>query len=56
MHRASQARNLDFRCVFITAPRLDLFGRIDHRCEAMMDAGLVEETISLMHAGMMYSC
>ena len=37
-HRASQARNLDFRCVFITAPRLDLFARIDHRCEAMMEA------------------
>lgn len=38
-------RNLDFRCVFLTAPRLDLFSRIDRRCEEMMDAGFVEETV-----------
>lgn len=36
--------SLDMRCFFLTAPREQLFRRIDRRCEAMLQSGLLEET------------
>jgi len=36
--------SLDMRCFFLSAPREELFRRIDRRCEAMLQSGLLEET------------
>lgn len=42
----------DYRCVYLTAPRLNLFARIDGRCERMVEDGLVEEVIGLANQGL----
>ena len=44
-------RGLECRCVFLTAPRLDLYGRIDQRCDEIVAAGLVEEAAGLRRLG-----
>ena len=38
----------DFRCFYLTAPRLNLVAMLEERCEDMILQGLVEETIGLM--------
>lgn len=43
---------LDFRCIYLTAPRAELYARIDARCEALVQNGLVEETIRLLPRGL----
>ena len=43
--------SLDLRCFFLAAPREALCRRIDARCEAMLEAGLLEEASSLLASG-----
>lgn len=43
--------SLDLRCFFLAAPREALCRRIDARCEAMLEAGLLEEVSSLLASG-----
>ena len=42
---------LDMRCFFVCAPREPLCRRIDERCEAMLQKGLLEETSDNLLAG-----
>jgi tRNA dimethylallyltransferase len=46
------AADFDFRCVFMTAPRVEMVEMIDNRCELIVESGLVEETIYLLANGM----
>jgi len=43
--------SLDLRCFFLSAPRESLCRRIDARCEAMLEKGLLEETAGLLADG-----
>ena len=43
--------SLDMRCFFLYAPREPLCRRIDERCEAMLRAGLLEETTDRLLSG-----
>eukprot|EP00041_Stephanoeca_diplocostata_P021643 m.506939 g.506939 ORF g.506939 m.506939 type:complete len:507 (+) comp21877_c2_seq5:255-1775(+) len=45
------SKQFDFRCVFLTSTRLDLYSRIDERCEQMVRNGFIEEVIRLQHNG-----
>ena len=36
----------DARCLFLTMPRVQLFERIDARCEVIVEAGLIQVTRS----------
>lgn len=38
----------EFKCLFLTMPRVKLFQRIDMRCEAIIEQGLFKEVISLV--------
>jgi len=40
--------SLDLRCFFLTAPRVPLCRRIDERCGAMLQAGLLREVSDLL--------
>jgi len=40
--RGDATDNVDYRCVFLTYPRVPLMRRIDERCEHMIRDGLVE--------------
>eukprot|EP00743_Colponemidia_sp_Colp-15_P008303 GILK01009014.1.p1 GENE.GILK01009014.1~~GILK01009014.1.p1 ORF type:complete len:472 (+),score=47.66 GILK01009014.1:134-1417(+) len=42
----------DFRCFFLTGPRVDINRRIDFRCEQMVKQGLLIETANLMREGL----
>eukprot|EP00039_Didymoeca_costata_P007455 m.100220 g.100220 ORF g.100220 m.100220 type:complete len:474 (-) comp13694_c0_seq4:134-1555(-) len=44
--------DFDFRCIYLTAPRTDLVTRINERCEDIVHAGLVEESVRLQAAGL----
>lgn len=44
-------RSLDMRCFFLTAPREPLCRRIDARCEAMLQRGLLEEATEQLTLG-----
>eukprot|EP00731_Ephydatia_muelleri_P027889 Em0019g762a len=37
-----------FKCLFLSMPRVNLYKRIDMRCEAMVQDGLLQEVISLV--------
>lgn len=50
--KGTASERYDYRCVYITAPRLNLFSRIDSRCEQMIQRGLVEEVIGLLDQGL----
>eukprot|EP00053_Salpingoeca_punica_P005289 m.53505 g.53505 ORF g.53505 m.53505 type:complete len:613 (-) comp13173_c0_seq1:999-2837(-) len=41
----------DFRRVYLTLPRMDLFERIDERCETILHSGIIEETVGLVAKG-----
>lgn len=43
----------DFRCFFLIAPREELCHVIDQRCLQMVEKGLLEETASLLSAGVL---
>jgi len=43
----------DFRCFFLIAPREELCHTIDQRCLQMIEKGLLEETASLLAAGVL---
>ena len=43
----------DFRCFFLIAPREELCHVIDQRCLQMVENGLLEETASLLSAGVL---
>jgi len=43
----------DFRCFFLIAPREELCHTIDQRCLQMVEKGLLEETASLLAAGVL---
>ncbi len=42
----------DFRCWFLDMPRKILYERLSHRCDEMLEAGLLEEVVSLDRAGL----
>jgi tRNA A37 N6-isopentenylltransferase MiaA len=42
----------DFRCVFLSPPRIWNSRRIDYRVEKMISSGLLEEVSQLMHRGL----
>ncbi len=44
-------QNYDFRCWFLHRPRDILYKRIDHRCEKMLEMGLIEEVQRLEAEG-----
>ncbi|CCB86292.1 MULTISPECIES: tRNA (adenosine(37)-N6)-dimethylallyltransferase MiaA [Parachlamydia] len=46
-------RNYDFRCWFLYRPKEHLYRRIDHRCEKMVEAGLLEEVEKLEKEGLL---
>lgn len=48
---ASADLDYDFRCFFLHRPRVDLFRRIDRRCEEMVAGGLLEECTGLLRRG-----
>mmetsp|Transcript_138865 Transcript_138865/g.196592 ORF Transcript_138865/g.196592 Transcript_138865/m.196592 type:complete len:263 (+) Transcript_138865:134-922(+) len=50
--QASTELQYDFRCVYLTAPRLNLYANIDRRCEQMVADGLIEEVIRLIDEGL----
>lgn len=41
----------EYKCLFLTMPRILLYQRIDARCVQMIKDGLLQETISLAHKG-----
>jgi len=41
----------DFRCFFLTAPRVELYRRIDSRVEDMVCDGMLEEAAAMLNAG-----
>jgi tRNA dimethylallyltransferase len=46
-----QVLEFDFNCWFLYRPRDVLYQRIEERCEAMLDAGLMEEALRLDRMG-----
>ena len=46
-----QPLHYDFRCWFLHRPRSVLYERIEKRCEAMLNQGLLEEVIQLEKSG-----
>jgi tRNA dimethylallyltransferase len=48
---AFNSDDLDVRVVALALPRAELYQRIDARCHAMVDAGLIDEVRSLFAAG-----
>jgi len=46
-------RNYDFRCWFLYRPKEHLYRRIDHRCEKMVEEGLIEEVARLKQEGIL---
>lgn len=51
-HERCQTNEFDFRCWFLYRPKQSLYQRIETRCDQMITAGLVEETQSLLKAGL----
>lgn len=43
---------VDWSCFYITDDRLELYRRVDYRCELMIQRGLIEEVISLLQKGL----
>lgn len=43
--------DFDFRCFFLSAPRMELYERIDSRCEEMVAGGLLQEVDRMLAAG-----
>lgn len=41
----------DFRCFFLDRPRTQLYRRIDERCEAMLQGGMLQECADLLREG-----
>jgi tRNA A37 N6-isopentenylltransferase MiaA len=48
----NEAPKYDFRCVYLTAPRMALYSRIDARCEEMVRDGLITEVVGLVANGL----
>lgn len=46
-------RNYDFRCWFLYRPKEHLYRRIDHRCDKMIEEGLLEEVVELQKKGIL---
>lgn len=46
-------RNYDFRCWFLYRPKEHLYRRIDHRCDKMVQEGLLEEVQELKKQGIL---
>ena len=42
----------DFRCFFMSAPRVELYRKIDARVEGMMVGGIVDEAAWLLDSGL----
>ena len=49
--RVGNFPDLDLRCYFLSEDREQLYRMIDYRCEAMLQAGLIDEVASLIQAG-----
>ncbi|KNC75014.1 hypothetical protein SARC_12452 [Sphaeroforma arctica JP610] len=47
-------QDYDFRCFFLTQPRLDFCLKSDARCEEIVDRGLIEETAKIYGMGLLY--
>lgn len=46
-------QNYDFRCWFLYRPRPNLYHRIEHRCDRMLEEGLLDEVQTLLKEGIL---
>eukprot|EP00210_Caulerpa_lentillifera_P000592 g573.t1 len=47
----SKPLDYDFRCFFLVRPRLEIYHRIEIRCEEMLQQGILAESARLLEAG-----